>query len=214
MWLFTTQGFYSVVEHRDDPQLLIVRSRAREDLEALREQIPELELIEDDQADYQWRAIVTREQWDTAVSELTEGIDYPNFKDAVRDSQGDARSFLYGEIWLILRQLQEDLPIQTGGRDALRLIDALDDIIHEGTPVPLTDQLRVDREEIYDLLDRLRVSLPEEITHARAWLSAAKLQARRIIDDAGRASEKPPDRRGVSAGNRSRNRGQSLTEPG
>ena len=29
MWLFTTQGFYSVVAHRDDPETLIVRARTR-----------------------------------------------------------------------------------------------------------------------------------------------------------------------------------------
>ena len=40
MWLFTTQGFYSVVAHRRDPDRLLVRARAREDLEALRDQIP------------------------------------------------------------------------------------------------------------------------------------------------------------------------------
>lgn len=42
MWLFTTQGFYSAVAHRSDPSRAIVRARAREDLEALRHQIPSL----------------------------------------------------------------------------------------------------------------------------------------------------------------------------
>ena len=36
MWIFTTQGFYSAVEHREDPDRLIVRARTREDIEALR----------------------------------------------------------------------------------------------------------------------------------------------------------------------------------
>ena len=35
MWLITTQGFYSAVEHREDPERLIVRARTREDIEAL-----------------------------------------------------------------------------------------------------------------------------------------------------------------------------------
>ena len=39
--------------------------------------------------------------------------------------------------------------------DVLVLIDKLDDLIHNARPVPLTDQVRVDREEIYDLLDLL-----------------------------------------------------------
>ena len=35
MWLMTTRGFYSVVEHRDDADRLLVRARTREDIEAL-----------------------------------------------------------------------------------------------------------------------------------------------------------------------------------
>ena len=46
------------------------------------------------------------------------------------------------------------------------LIDKLDDLIHNARPVPLTDQ-RVDREEIYDLLDQMRATIPEEIKQAR-----------------------------------------------
>ncbi|MFN8150301.1 MAG: hypothetical protein U0R24_04125 [Solirubrobacterales bacterium] len=51
MWLFTTQGFYSVVAHRDDPETLIVRGRTREDIEALREQILDIDPFEDGRAD-------------------------------------------------------------------------------------------------------------------------------------------------------------------
>ena len=38
MWVMTTQGFYSVVAHRDEPDSVIVRARTSEDIEALREQ--------------------------------------------------------------------------------------------------------------------------------------------------------------------------------
>ena len=40
--------------------------------------------------------------------------------------------------------------------DLLILIDKLDDLIHNARPVPLTDQVRVDKHEVYDLLDRIR----------------------------------------------------------
>ena len=45
--------------------------------------------------------------------------------------------------------------------DALRLVDQLDDLIHNAKPIPLTDQVRIDRERAYDLLDQLRATLPE-----------------------------------------------------
>lgn len=105
MWLFTTQGFYSVVAHRRDPDKLIVRGRAREDLEALRDQIPELQVFSDSSADYRWRAVVTRAEWVAAVAQLAAEIDYDNFKGAVAARQGGARSRLYHRVWAALREL-------------------------------------------------------------------------------------------------------------
>ncbi|HEV7918631.1 MAG TPA: ATPase [Solirubrobacterales bacterium] len=75
--------------------------------------------------------------------------------------------------------------------DVLVLIDKLDDLIHNAKPVPLTDQVRVDKEEIYDLLDQMRATIPEEIKQAR-WivkerqemLAEAKREAERIVKEA------------------------------
>lgn len=108
MWILTTQGFYSVVAHRDDPEELLVRARTRDDIEALREQIPALEPFEDPTADYRHRAVVSRVEWRAAVAQLVTGIDYDNFKDAVAARQGTERSRLYGRIWSILLDLQRD----------------------------------------------------------------------------------------------------------
>jgi cell division septum initiation protein DivIVA len=75
--------------------------------------------------------------------------------------------------------------------DVLVLIDKLDDVVHNARAVPLTDQVRVDREEIYDLLDQMRATIPEEIKQAR-WivkerqemLAEAKREAERIVREA------------------------------
>src|SRR5947199_8936121 len=75
--------------------------------------------------------------------------------------------------------------------DVLVLIDQLDDLVHNARPVHLTDQVRVDREEIYDLLDQMRATIPEEIKQAR-WivkerqemLAEAKREAERIVREA------------------------------
>jgi hypothetical protein len=53
--------------------------------------------------------------------------------------------------------------------DVLILLDKLDDLIYSSKQIPLTDQVRVEREEAYSLLDQIRVTLPEEIKQAR-WI--------------------------------------------
>ena len=106
MWLFTTQGFYSVVAHRRDPDRLLVRARAREDLEALRDQIPDLRIASDRTADYRWRAVVTRAEWVAAIAQLATEIDYDNFKSSVADRQGIERERLYMRVWAEMRKLQ------------------------------------------------------------------------------------------------------------
>ena len=77
--------------------------------------------------------------------------------------------------------------------DVLVLIDKLDDLIHNAkrTMMPGSDQVRLDREEIYDILDQMRATIPEEIKQAR-WivkerqemLAEAKREAERIIKEA------------------------------
>ena len=106
MWLITTQGFYSVVAHRDDPDQLLVRARVRDDLKALREQIPGIELTETPEADYRWRAEVSRDKWQSALVALGEDIDYDNFKNAVGEQQGWVRESVYHRVWDALFTLQ------------------------------------------------------------------------------------------------------------
>src|SRR5512133_692038 len=75
--------------------------------------------------------------------------------------------------------------------DVLVLIDKLDDLVHNAKAVPLTDQVRIDREEIYDILDQMRATIPEEIKQAR-WivkerqemLAEAKRETDRLLGEA------------------------------
>src|SRR5256714_14247002 len=75
--------------------------------------------------------------------------------------------------------------------DVLVLIDKLDDLVHNAKAVPLTDQVRIDRDEIYDILDQMRATIPEEIKQAR-WivkerqemLAEAKRECDRILGEA------------------------------
>lgn len=77
MWIFTTGGFLSAVEHRGDPRLLVVRSRARRDLRPFR-----CRVISTPDADYQFRVVVTRADLARFLEREVRRISYYNFKDA------------------------------------------------------------------------------------------------------------------------------------
>jgi len=75
--------------------------------------------------------------------------------------------------------------------DVLVFIDKLDDLVHNAKAVPLTDQVRIDRDEIYDILDQMRATIPDEIKQAR-WivkerqemLAEAKRECDRMLGEA------------------------------
>jgi cell division septum initiation protein DivIVA len=75
--------------------------------------------------------------------------------------------------------------------DVLESIDRLHDLVHNAKHVPLRSEVRVDKEKLDDLLNQLRVTIPEELKEAR-WivkereemLAAAKLEAERILSEA------------------------------
>src|SRR5690348_11037982 len=45
-------------------------------------------------------------------------------------------------------------------RPLLDLIDALDDLLQRAKAVPMSDQVRVDKQKAYELLDRIRAAVP------------------------------------------------------
>ena len=80
--------------------------------------------------------------------------------------------------------------------DVLVLIDTLDDLVHNAKPIPLTGQVRMDKEGIYDILDQIRATIPDEIKQAR-WIvkerqemqAEATREAERIVKEASEREE-------------------------
>jgi hypothetical protein len=75
--------------------------------------------------------------------------------------------------------------------DVLELIDELRGLVHGAKQLPLTGQVRVDKQKLYDRLDQMRSTIPEEIRQAR-WivkereemLADARREAERILEEA------------------------------
>jgi vacuolar-type H+-ATPase subunit H len=51
--------------------------------------------------------------------------------------------------------------------DVLELIDRLEQLVSSGTRLPLSSRTLVDEQEFLDIIDQLRVTVPEEIKQAR-----------------------------------------------
>jgi vacuolar-type H+-ATPase subunit H len=81
--------------------------------------------------------------------------------------------------------------------DVLVLIDKLDELVATAKSVPMTDQVRIDREELFEIIDQMRSTIPEEIKQAR-WivkerqemLAEAKREAERLIAEARDQAER------------------------
>jgi hypothetical protein len=108
MWIFTTLGFFSIVQKRGT-RYLTVRARARGDLDALRDRyLPSLSPTSSKGGtDYPWRATVGHSPFAEAMKQMVLDVTYDNFKDAVATTQGRARAHAYHEVWAALIDLPE-----------------------------------------------------------------------------------------------------------
>ncbi len=72
--------------------------------------------------------------------------------------------------------------------DILYLVDRLEELVNEGWHIPLTTNVIIDHEEFLDIIDQMRISVPEEIKQAKRiqqekerLLTQAKEEAERIL---------------------------------
>ena len=105
MWIMTQEGFFSVVEHRDDPSLVLVRARCVEDITALCKRTGRSPAAAERNlaADYEWRITIAREEFEQIVVGMVADIDYDNFKNSVK-SPNHKRAYM--RVWEVLLSLQ------------------------------------------------------------------------------------------------------------
>ena len=111
MWTFTIDGFYSVVQDRDDPGTLIVRARDEGDIRrfalAVAPVLPfKPRVMHTTRADYEWRMPVPRSVWADYLTAATFDLNYTNFKEAVAARNAPGRAGLYSRVWATMMELQ------------------------------------------------------------------------------------------------------------
>lgn len=55
--------------------------------------------------------------------------------------------------------------------DILHLVDRLEELFNESRPIPLTNNVVVDEDRFLDLIDQMRVAIPEEVKKAKKLVS-------------------------------------------
>jgi cell division septum initiation protein DivIVA len=55
--------------------------------------------------------------------------------------------------------------------DILHLIDRLEELFNESRPIPFTHNVIVDEDRMLDLIDQMRVAIPEEVRKAQQLMS-------------------------------------------
>ena len=102
MWIFTSQGMISIVRHRDDSRLMMVRARQPEVLQAL---FSGYDLIVTPEADYHYRMEVTQHDLQVIIDQELEDLQYDNFKNSIAD---DAYHNACSKVWSVMYQYQAE----------------------------------------------------------------------------------------------------------
>lgn len=112
MWIFSKIGFFSVVEHKDDPDLVMVRARYKEDIDRLHHAIMDFSKVDLPvertlNADYYFRMTIPKMTWARIMEAVAADIDYTNFKNAVHHMEPGVRAKAYMEVWDAMRRSQD-----------------------------------------------------------------------------------------------------------
>ena len=101
MWIQFNNAFLSIVENREKTIELLVRARVKGDIEKV---FPEADVFEDNNADYKYRAFISKAMVAEKIMLKVTEINYDNFKNSVKEIE---RKKVYTNIWVELRKFQK-----------------------------------------------------------------------------------------------------------
>jgi hypothetical protein len=179
VWLYDNAGrFYSAVQHREDADLLVVRTRVQADAEHLLAILDGdgksgLEVIAYARSDYPWRVIMRKALWAGYAASVAMSVAYGNYKAHVEEvaDHAEQRHEVLNRVWAANLALEQiDRPAVRWDEDWDDLDDpwlndrgqSLDAWLAARTPDALTDPFWVGEQ---DRLDAAAVAAAE----ADAW---------------------------------------------
>jgi hypothetical protein len=106
MWIFLSDSYLSIVFKDCAADELLVRGRRPHDIGRV---FPDAKVTKDTRADYLYRAVISKAAVMQAIGAQIEAIDYPNFKDTVKN---DLLHRCYLNVWWVLAELQPPNPFK------------------------------------------------------------------------------------------------------
>jgi hypothetical protein len=109
VWIFAKAGFLSIVQHRDQPDMLMVRARVKGDIEHF---FPSAKVIRMEDADYLYRTILPRNTVAAVIAKTVDAINYcgahgTSFKSIV----DKRRAPFYLNVWDTMAEMQDRLNV-------------------------------------------------------------------------------------------------------
>lgn len=78
--------------------------------------------------------------------------------------------------------------------DILQMIDRLEELLNESRPLPFTHNVIVDEDRMLDLIDQMRVSIPEEVKKAQQLIAQRDRLLAQAQEEANRTVSLARDR--------------------
>lgn len=78
--------------------------------------------------------------------------------------------------------------------DILQMIDRLEELLNESRPLPFTHNVIVDEDRMLDLIDQMRVSIPEEVKKAQQLIAQRDRLLAQAQEEANRTVNLARDR--------------------
>jgi hypothetical protein len=113
MWIASTIGWFSVVRDRERKGRVLVRARAKADIDNLYRRFGRKYKMtpprSDESRDYRWRLGMRKRDWVKAIGQIASEIDYTNFKSAVHDRPDQANKHsAYLSVWSAMLGVQRN----------------------------------------------------------------------------------------------------------
>ena len=104
MWIFTTKGFLSIVQHNSKSEYYQIKSRVSEPLEQF---WPDQVIQVIDWADYRYRIDIKKSDASPVIAEILDSIDYTSFKNHCEG--GDEYYHALTRIWSTMYSFQSTM---------------------------------------------------------------------------------------------------------